>query len=245
MASKKFYWIKLKTDFFNLDEIDFLLSQKNGCEYIVLYQMLCLKTANNNGRLCTTIGEMIIPYDTEKIVRETKHFDFDTVAVALELFKKLGLIYEEEDSILKISAVEEMVGSETEYAKKKREYRKTLSEDKKRTLSDKSKSIEIEIRDKSIDIDIEEEKEEKKKKSASRFIPPTVEQVKEYCIERNNNVDPERFVDYYTSNGWIVGKNKMKDWKAAVRTWERRNFSNNTDNNKQSEPKLDFSKWQV
>jgi predicted phage replisome organizer len=87
--------------------------------------------------------------------------------------------------------------------------------------------------------------EEKKKKSASRFIPPTVEQVKEYCIERNNNVDPERFVDYYTSNGWIVGKNKMKDWKAAVRTWEKRNFSNNTDNNKQSEPKLDFSKWQV
>lgn len=54
-----------------------------------------------------------------------------------------------------------------------------------------------------------------------RFIPPTVEQVREYCLERGNTVDPQRFVDHYTSNGWMVGKNKMKDWKAAVRTWER------------------------
>ena len=53
-----------------------------------------------------------------------------------------------------------------------------------------------------------------------RFTPPTVDEVREYCFERGNSVDPQRFVDYYTSNGWMVGKNKMKDWKAAVRTWE-------------------------
>ena len=50
---------------------------------------------------------------------------------------------------------------------------------------------------------------------------PTLEEVKEYCSERGNKVDPERWFDYYTSNGWKVGKNPMKDWKAAVRTWER------------------------
>ena len=50
---------------------------------------------------------------------------------------------------------------------------------------------------------------------------PTLEEVKAYCSERGNKVDPERFIDYYTSNGWKVGKNPMKDWKAAVRTWER------------------------
>ena len=54
-----------------------------------------------------------------------------------------------------------------------------------------------------------------------RFTPPTVDEVREYCFERGNSVDPQRFVDYYTSNGWMVGKNKMKDWKAAVRTWEK------------------------
>lgn len=56
---------------------------------------------------------------------------------------------------------------------------------------------------------------------ASRFTPPTVEEVRAYCEERGNAVDPERFVDYYSSNGWKVGRNAMKDWKAAVRTWER------------------------
>ena len=66
------------------------------------------------------------------------------------------------------------------------------------------------------------------KPTRARFIPPTVEEVKEYCSERKNKVDAERFVDYYTSNGWCVGKNKMKDWKAAVRTWEKNGYSNNT-----------------
>ena len=59
------------------------------------------------------------------------------------------------------------------------------------------------------------------KTSRKRFSPPTVDEVREYCWERGNTVDPQRFVDYYSSNGWMVGKNKMKDWKAAVRTWEQ------------------------
>lgn len=59
------------------------------------------------------------------------------------------------------------------------------------------------------------------KKAAPAFHPPTVEEVKAYCLERKNKVDAVRFVDYYTANGWKVGKNPMKDWRAAVRTWER------------------------
>lgn len=57
-------------------------------------------------------------------------------------------------------------------------------------------------------------------KTASRFTPPTVEEVLSYCEERKNDVDAQRFVDYYSSKGWMIGKNKMKDWRAAVRTWE-------------------------
>ena len=63
---------------------------------------------------------------------------------------------------------------------------------------------------------------EKPKKT--RFIPPTVDEVRDYCDERGNDVDPQRFVDYYTANGWKVGKNSMKDWKAAVRTWEHNSY---------------------
>ena len=63
------------------------------------------------------------------------------------------------------------------------------------------------------------EKESKPK----RFTPPTLEELKAYIDENNYNVDAERFMDYYESNGWMVGKNKMKDWKATVRRWARTN----------------------
>lgn len=54
-----------------------------------------------------------------------------------------------------------------------------------------------------------------------RFTPPTLEEVEAYCFERNNNVDAQSFIDFYSAKGWMIGKNKMKDWKAAVRTWEK------------------------
>ena len=55
----------------------------------------------------------------------------------------------------------------------------------------------------------------------TRFVKPTLEEVKAYCLERNKGVDAQKWFDYYSANGWKVGKNPMKDWKAAVRTWER------------------------
>lgn len=60
------------------------------------------------------------------------------------------------------------------------------------------------------------------KKQSSRFTPPTLEEVQQYCIDRNNKVDADRFIDFYSSKGWMVGRNKMKDWKAAIRTWEKK-----------------------
>ena len=62
----------------------------------------------------------------------------------------------------------------------------------------------------------------KEREGAARFTPPTVEEVRDYCQSRSNSVNPETFVDFYTAKGWFVGKNKMKDWKSAVRTWEKR-----------------------
>lgn len=59
-----------------------------------------------------------------------------------------------------------------------------------------------------------------------KFIPPTVDEVREYCLSKGYEVNPDRFVDYYTSNGWLVGKNKMKDWKAAVRNWSGKGKGN-------------------
>lgn len=69
--------------------------------------------------------------------------------------------------------------------------------------------------------------EVKKEKRNRGMIPPTLEEVNTYCLERNNGIDAQAFIDFYESKGWMVGKNKMQDWKAAVRTWERKRKQEN------------------
>lgn len=115
----RLYWIKLTDRFISSDTVDFLMSQKDGANYVVLYQMLCLKTVNNGGVLARELGEMIVPYDVEKIQRDCKWFSVDTVRIALELYKKLGLIYENNEGILAISDFDRLIGSQTCGAEKK------------------------------------------------------------------------------------------------------------------------------
>lgn len=167
-------------NFFEEDTIDFMLGQKNGCEYIVLYQMLCLKTINSDGRMANKIGEMIVPYDIDKIVRDTKYFNRNTVIVALELYKSLGLVYEDIDGCLVVSNIDGMIGSESKWAKIKRGQRAVGSKDNvldnvqqnpidcnDGQVQDKAlDNVHIEIRDKSIDIrDKIKDKEIKEKKT--------------------------------------------------------------------------------
>ena len=73
--------------------------------------------------------------------------------------------------------------------------------------------------------------ESKKEPKKARFCKPTISEVQEYCYARQNLVDAERFYNYYESNGWKVGKNPMKDWKACVRTWERNGYDTKTNVN--------------
>ena len=70
---------------------------------------------------------------------------------------------------------------------------------------------------------LQEKKRKEKNKQNNNNIIPSLQEVINYCNERNNGVDANKWFDYYTSNGWKVGKNPMKDWKAAVRTWEKKN----------------------
>ena len=71
-----------------------------------------------------------------------------------------------------------------------------------------------------------------------KFKKPTLEEVKEYCSERNNNVNAEQFIDFYESNGWKVGKNSMKDWKACIRTWERNRINEHKESRYERERRL-------
>jgi hypothetical protein len=134
-TGKRYYWLKLKESFMTSDTVDFLMSQKDGANYVVLYQMLCLKTINTEGRFSRTIGEVVIPYDVNKIQRDCKWFSLDTIRVALELYKRFGLVYEEQDGTLVITDHHNLVGSETDYKEQKANQRaKKLAESSENEL---------------------------------------------------------------------------------------------------------------
>ncbi|MBQ7391348.1 MAG: phage replisome organizer N-terminal domain-containing protein [Clostridia bacterium] len=122
-TGKRYYWIKLKESFMSSDTVDYRMSQPNGANYVVLYQMLCLKTINTDGKLSRQIGEILIPYDVEKIQRDCKWFSVDTIRVALNLYRSFGLIYEDQDGVLVLSDHQNLVGSETDWAAKRRRQR--------------------------------------------------------------------------------------------------------------------------
>ena len=170
--------MKLKESFMTSDIIDFFMSQPNGAQYVVLYQMLCLKTINTGGKLERLIGEVLIPFDVAKITRDLKWFSEDTVRVAMQLFQQFGLIYRDENGTLVMADHDSMVGSETDYAEKQRRFRGGKGPEPSRiTDGDRNGTItgdnggdsggdnvptDIEIRDRYRDKDKEKEMRENK-----------------------------------------------------------------------------------
>ena len=86
------------------------------------------------------------------------------------------------------------------------------------------------------------DKSNKERGTSRNFVPPTLSEVKAYCQERNNGINPQSFIDFYESKGWLIGKTKMKDWKAAVRTWEQRRKEERGENDRVQETEWDPSK---
>lgn len=119
----KFYWLQLKEDFFEDDAIEWLEEQKpNGRDYAYFYLKLCLKSLKSNGVLVRKVGKILIPYDNQKLAELTK-MDFDTVTVAMELLKKIGLIQILENGEIYINQLENLIGSKSIGAFKKQQQR--------------------------------------------------------------------------------------------------------------------------
>ena len=221
--SDKYYWLKLKRDFFKRHDIRIVEEMPNGKEYILFYLKLLCESVDHEGTLRFSDE---VPYN-ENMLAVITNTNVDIVRNAVKIFTELKMMEILDDGTIFLREMEGMLGYETEWAKKKREYRERQKEIEGQcpqnvlTMSDKSieKEKELEI-----------EKDINNKPKRKRFVPPTLEEVKAYCAERKNNVDAERFVNYYESNGWMVGKSKMKDWKAAVRTWEKNSFDNKKKN---------------
>ena len=141
--SKKYWWLKLQNNFFEREEIKLIESMNDGDKYIIFYFKLLLKSVTSDGKL---LFRNVIPY-TEEMLAGITNTDIATVKYAINLFIKLGLMEKLDSGALYMLELENMVGVETDFARKKREYREKLKiEDKKKTKKD---IVRQEIRDKS------------------------------------------------------------------------------------------------
>ena len=225
--NKKYYYLRLKDNFFDSDELKILESMKDGYLYSNILLKLYLRSLKNDGKL--VVNERI-PYSADMLASVTGH-QVGTIKQALSVFKDLGLIDVLDNGAIYMLDIQNFIGKGSSEADRKREYRQRIETDRTnvqtnlRQISEKSPpEIEIELEK---DIEIEKEIHSSAKSTTTkrkRFEKPTLSQITQYCLERNNNVNAEQFYDYYESNGWKVGKNAMKDWKACVRTWERNGY---------------------
>ena len=154
----KFYWLQLKEDFFEDDAIQWLEEQEpNGRDYAYFYLKLCLKSLKSNGVLIRKVGNILIPYDNRKLAELTK-MEFDTVTVAMELLKRIGLVKILENGEIYIEQLQNLIGSKSIGAFKKQQQR--LLSGQKEDICPPKIDIDIELekeKEKDIDIEIEEE----------------------------------------------------------------------------------------
>lgn len=224
--NKKYYYLRLKDNFFDGDELKILESMKDGYLYSNILLKLYLRSLKNDGKLVVNDR---IPYNAEMLASVTGH-QIGIIKQALSIFKDLGLIDVLENGAIYMLDIQNFIGRGSSEADRKREYRQRIETDrtnvqtKVREISEKSPpEIELELK-KEIKIEKEIDSSASTTTKRKRFEKPTLSEIEQYCIERKNNVNAEQFFDYYESNGWKVGKNSMKDWKAAVRTWERSEY---------------------
>lgn len=226
--TKRYYWLKLPHTYFNQLEQKKMKKHENGCNMQVIYLRMMLLSINTEGYIYYQ-GV----YDTlEEELAEEFNEPIELIKTTLEYLQENHMIQIGDDNSCFIPEAEEHTGSETDIARRVRKTRKKQkmlhcnnSETNCNTEMlqySELKQIETNCNTEK-EVELEKEKEEELETSKSkRFTPPTYEEVENYCLENNYTVNAERFVDFYEAKGWLIGKNKMKDWKAAVRTWERK-----------------------
>lgn len=226
--TKKYYWLKLKRDFFKRHDIKIIESMDNGKDYVLFYLKLLLESVDHNGEL--RFSETV-PYN-DKMLATITDTNIDIVRSAVKIFSELGMMDRFDDGTLYMEQVNTMLGYETSDAIRMRELREKKAQlliehgdGEQCSESFKNCSPELEL-DKDKELKIKKEIREEPNKSAPKqtFHKPSLFEITAYCTERKNNVNPEKWLAHYESNGWMVGKNKMKDWKGAVVTWEHNNY---------------------
>lgn len=226
MSSKKYYWLKLKEDFFEEDAISWIEEQDNGKDYCLFYLKLCLKSLKTNGLLIRNVGSMLVPYDAKTLAKVT-NTDTDTVRVAMDILTKIGLIQILENGEIFITQLQNMVGSETSKAQLMRNKR---ARDKKaiengnnvtHLLPDSYSSKEncyTEI-EKDIDKDIDKEKRDKRKEIEKDIVSNYIgskENLKQFSKLYEQNIGLINAI----AGEWLIEMSEKIDYKLFKKSIE-------------------------
>ena len=223
----KYYWLKLKEDFFEDDAINWIEEQPNGKDYCLFYLKLCLKSLKSEGLLIRNVGNMLVPYDAKKL-SDLTNTDVDTVKVAMDMFKKIGLVDILENGEIFMNQLNTMVGKETDYAEQKR-----IQRENKKQIEQKDNVHLLSLESpKIVHTEIEKEIEKEKEKeiyfeSDDKTLNLTNQQ-KEKLLENKEDID----IDYYIERivAYNETKPKSKKYKSLYLTlgdWIRRDIENN------------------
>ena len=226
-APKKYYWLKLQKDFFKRHDIRIIESMPNGKDYIIFYLKLLTESISHDGQL--RFSE-VIPYETSMLAVIT-NTNVDIVKTAISVFQNLKLMEIWDDQTIYMTETTKMLGTETTWAREKREYRQRIGQEKDNVRTKKDNVLqEIEL-DKELDIDKEIDKDlkeiDKEKSKSKRFVKPSVDELVKhlqdwYVPKSKREGIAEDFIRFYESKGWLVGKSPMKNWKMAMSGWVKR-----------------------
>ena len=239
MESNRYYWLKLKRDFFKRHDIRIVEDMPNGKDYILFYLKMLVESVDHEG--CLRFSDTI-PYNEDMIATIT-NTNVDTVRMAMKIFTELGMMEVIDDGTIFMSEVQRMIGSasDTDGAKRQARFRERkkaeLTGISEASVTNSNATVTDAVTNDNESKSKSKSKRQSKSKSicivdettkTSRFIPPTLEEVKAYCEERHNLVDPQRFFDYYQAGGWKDAKgNPVKNWKQKIITWEKHSLTDN------------------
>ncbi len=232
----KFYWLKLKKDFFKRHDIRIIEDMKDGGKMVLFYLKLLCESVDHDGALRFSDE---VPYDNDMLASVT-NTDKSVVDEAMKILMKLGMVKIEEDGTIIMCGADSMLGSETAWAEKKRQQR-GQSEDKARTMSPKCPLPKGTMSDKrkrkSIEIEKEIEKEEeidndKSLSLSSRREIPTKDAVIRFAHDQKINkiIDAEQFWTFYNDQEWKIEGKQIRNWKSLMMKWasnikERKNIT--------------------
>jgi predicted phage replisome organizer len=236
--NKKYYYLKMKETFFDGEEMKILESQPNGVIYQNLYLKMCLLSLKSGGAL---LFKDTLPYDVV-MLSSVLRVNIDTVKNGIEIFEKMGLVDIIDNKTIYMSDIQSLIGQSSSEGERKKLYRAKIKRIKKitsgQTSGHSSALVPQKMGQRTPELELDSQLYSKtKSKRSNVFVKPEIDEVKEYCQERKNRIDAERFIDYYESIGWMVGKKKMKDWRAAVRTWEKNDKERKPDIGTYTRPK--------